>query len=360
MNGLRQILQQEISVAGVIPFSRFMELALYCPEYGYYYQPRTEVGRGGDFYTSVSVGSLFGELLAFQFAEWLPTDNPCLVEAGAHDGRLAHDILRWICERRPAMYRQIEYWIVEPISVRAEEQKRRLEEFADKVRWCETLSGLPAVHGIIFANELLDAFPVSRYAWDAKQRDWFEWGVGLDGEEFSWKRCSTGGIAQTLAQAGVEMSAQLLDVLPDGYTIDLSPRAADWWINAGRKLTRGKLFTIDYGLTAEDLLAPERSAGTLRAYYKHHVATDILANVGQQDITAHVNFTHLQKVGQTEGLQIDTFLSQEKFLGQIGQKAWSAESNFGDWTAERTRQFQTLTHPEHLGRNFKVLVMTRP
>jgi len=137
MSSLRQILQREIAEKGAIPFGRFMEQALYCPEYGYYQRSDAQIGRAGDFYTSVSVGSLFGELLAFQFAEWLERSggNPCLVEAGAHDGRLARDILNWFRERRPAVYSRPEYCIVEPAAAQAQRQRKTLEEFAERLRW---------------------------------------------------------------------------------------------------------------------------------------------------------------------------------------------------------------------------------
>jgi SAM-dependent MidA family methyltransferase len=375
---LRQILQREISAVGAIPFSRFMELALYCPEYGYYQRPDTHIGRRGDFFTSVSVGPLFGELLAFQFAQWLQgaRGKIHLVEAGAHDGALARDILGWFRQHQPDLYAQLEYWIIEPIAVRTRQQKATLEDFADKVRWYENVSALPAIEGIIFANELLDSFPINRYAWDAPRRCWFEWGVAWESSRFVWKRLpdtetlvrdpfrNTDTLVRDLFRdAGLELPQALLDVLPDGYTVDLSPAAGAWWREAARRLSFGKLLTIDYGLEAEQLLSPERTTGTLRAYYEHHPVTacgesaDLLANPGLQDLTAHVNFTQLRRAGEAEGLHTETFCTQEKFLTQIAQR--TLHSKFGQWTPEKTRQFQTLTHPEHLARNFKVLVQSK-
>ena len=369
MNGLRQILQREIAAQGVIPFSRFMELALYCPHLGYYEQPETQIGRQGDFYTSVSVGSLFGELLAFQFAEWMGAlkGATCLVEAGAHEGSLAADILQFFRRYMPEVYGRCQYWIIEPLPARSIQQKVTLEEFAGKVRWCESLAALPVVNGVIFGNELLDAFLVRRYVWSAPERIWFEAGVGLEGEQFVWRMIPTvpAGPNQRISSPpefqdtiGLDMDSALLDVLPDGHTIDVSPAAAKWWREASAKLRSGKLLTLDYGLTAEQLLAPERSAGTLRAYYKHRQTTDLLANIGEQDLTAHVNFTALQRAGESEGLRTDGLWSQEAFLTRIAQKALS-ESAFPDWMPDRTRQFQTLTHPNHLGQIFKVLLQSR-
>jgi SAM-dependent MidA family methyltransferase len=123
-------------------------------------------------------------------------------------------------------------------------------------------------------------------------------------------------------------------------------------------LQRGKLLTIDYGFTADEIFSPARTNGTLRGYLRHHVADDILANVGEQDLTAHVNFSAIQKAGEETGLKTESFLTQPQFLTQILAKA-QKEQNFGEWNSSRTRQFQTLTHPEHLGRAFRALVQSR-
>jgi SAM-dependent MidA family methyltransferase len=116
--------------------------------------------------------------------------------------------------------------------------------------------------------------------------------------------------------------------------------------------------TIDYGLTAEELILPERSRGTLRAYFRHHASDDVLANVGEQDLTAHVNFPAIQSAGESAGLRPEIFQTQSQFLTQVLEKTLKDDS-FGKWTPARTRQFQTLTHPEHLGRAFRVLVQAR-
>src|SRR5207247_134285 len=147
--------------------SRFMELALYCPNLGYYEQEGRRIGRRGDFYTSVSIGSLFGELLACTFVPWLEGQRSklCqLVEAGAHDGQLAFDILSWMQQHHAKLFDALEYWLVEPSPRRRSWQGAKLDKFAGRIRWVETLPALPkdSVGGVIFCNELLDAFPVHR------------------------------------------------------------------------------------------------------------------------------------------------------------------------------------------------------
>jgi len=470
VNILSEIIGREAAQRGVLPFARFMELALYCPVHGYYETKTDNTGRHGDFYTSVGVGELFGQLLAFQFAEWLETlDSQALaapkrsaggsslnlVEAGAHDGQLAKDILAWLQLKRPKLFEQIEYWVIEPSPRRQKWQKETLKNFAPRVRWFagfqelvgrdSAYSGVaatrlyavkpaqpstlnPQLHGVIFSNELLDSMPVHRLGWDAKNKKWFEWGVAVDGEKFVWARIpdtlapqsgkriprtnsgfellnrgtvpgsagvspassgfrlptgrrDAGAPRRFMESAGargfdpssiLHLPSSLQAVLPDGYTIEICPAAESWWREAAQVLGHGKLLTIDYGFTADELFSPGRMHGTLRAYFRHHASDDLLANVGVQDLTAHVNFSEIQKVGEACGLVTETFSTQAQFLTRILEKTLRGKS-FGElvspkpdgggsedgWTSAQARQFQTLTHPEHLGRGFHVLVQSK-
>jgi SAM-dependent MidA family methyltransferase len=370
-----------------------MELALDCPVHGYYETKKDNPGRHGDFYTSVGVGELFGQLLAFQFAEWLEQLRiaDCglrIVEAGAHDGRLAKDILTWLQLNRPELFELVEYWIIEPSARRQEWQGETLREFAPRVHWFAGFQSLlqertchsspatrhPPLRGVIFSNELLDAMPVHRFGWDAAKKTWFEWGVAVDGEKFVWRRLPAAfpSSIPTRDLSEFHLPPSLLTVLSDGYTIEISPAAEDWWREAAGILERGKLMTIDYGLTAEELFSPDRLRGTLRAYFRHHASDDILANVGEQDLTAHVNFSAIQAAGESVGLRTEMFSTQSQFLTRILEKASkdnsldelvaSKSDGYGSkkgWTPAQARQFQTLTHPEHLGRPFRVLVQSR-
>jgi SAM-dependent MidA family methyltransferase len=146
--------------------------------------------------------------------------------------------------------------------------------------------------------------------------------------------------------------------LPDGYTIETCPAAENWWREAAGILERGKLMTVDYGLTSDELFLPSRLRGTLRAYFRHHASDDLLANVGEQDLTAHINFSAIQTAGESMGLRTEMFSTQSQFLTQILVKT-SKNNSLGKWTPAQARQFQTLTHPEHLGRAFRVLVQSR-
>jgi SAM-dependent MidA family methyltransferase len=341
-----------------------MELALYCPGLGYYERPRA-IGRHGDYFTSVSVGPLFGELLAAQFEAWLrpPAGEPCqIVEGGAHDGRLAADILNASSRNQSALWPTLEYWIVEPSATRQAWQRQTLEKFAGRVRWFDSFSALPdaGVYGVIFANELLDAMPIRRLAWDAAAGRWSEWCVSAAGPEFVWQRRPLAEDAAALLRgAGLEQPEAFQAVLPGGFVIELAPAAAVWWREAAQALRSGWLLTLDYGWTIEEWFAPERGRGTLRAYRDHRPSAHPLAHPGEQDLTAHVNFTQLQVAGEAAGLRTEPLVWQEQFLTRLAQRASSEGPSGRGWDAARVRQFQTLTHPAHLGRRFRVFVQRR-
>ena len=408
-------------------FARFMELALYCPNSGYYEKEEDTIGRRGDFFTSASTGSLFGQLLAMQFSEWLAEawalHGPLqLVEAGAHCGQLANDILTWLRVHRPELFHKIEYWIIEPSERQQGRQRRALRAFKGKVRWRKNFVSAngrrqPWIQGIIFSNELLDSMPVHRIGWDASAKIWFEWFVALDDERFVWTRLDatqTGkapttelrdlpairvpsppschadlprrseGKAGALSEGrveervrerrpsvstranvpetsswGIDVPPELAAVLPDGFTTEVSPRAEQWWANAAGSLKSGRLLAIDYGLDAEEFLSPSRKDGTLRAYHRQQLDPDVLKYPGEQDITAHVNFTRIRACGEAAGLRTEALLTQEQFLTALAARTWRDEVAFGQWTAAPKRQFLTLTHPEHLGRHFRVLIQSR-
>ena len=346
MNPVESIIRQEILATGSISFARFMEIALYCPKIGYYERSAAPVGRRGDYFTSVSVGPVFGELLACQFADFLSHSRLgaiSVIEAGAHDGQLAFDILTALRRHHPGL--ALQYGIVEPSSVRRDWQRAKLDVFAGQVAWFASLEEMPEVAGIVFANELLDAMPVHVLRWRAGQ--WLEAKVSIANDQLTW--CDA-VLEHDLGQPAVP--AELARLLPDGFQIEVSPAARRWWQAAARKLRAGSLVAFDYGGETEDLFSPHRRAGTLRAYRQHQVVSDVLINPGQQDLTAHVNFTEIKRAGESVGLKTECLSSQEGFLAGVVPR-------IADWNSERVRQFQTLTHPDHLGRAFKVLVQSR-
>lgn len=356
-----------------------MELALYCPDFGYYEAEEDSIGRGGDFFTSVSVGSVFGELLAWQFAEWLleielaskslrnpadtvPVENRTLylIEGGAHNGRLAKYVLKWLSAERRSLYERLQYLIIEPSVRRRSWQERELREFGEHVRWAPSFESITesdnpdlgsGIDGIIFSNELLDSFPVHRYGWEPKKREWFEWGVTVENEKFVWTRL--------LKPPPTLISEFANDGLSEEFSIEHCPSAERWWSDAARTVRCGKLLTFDYGFVKNEAAKRASLQGTVRSYHKHLLTSEILANPGEQDLTAHVNFPRIQQAGEKAGLRTEAFQTQERFLTQLFGRAWKDPCISGKWTAGRSRQFQTLIHPEHLGTRFSVLLQAR-
>lgn len=358
MNELAREIRRQIESDGPVTFARFMEMALYAPGFGYYERPE-RIGRDGDFFTSVSTGPLFGQLLAFQFAEWVDSELPegkfQVVEAGAHDGRLAADILDWLGRYRPDLVSRLEYFLVESSAARRAWQEKTLRPWTQNVKWVSSIGdfGEPGISGIVFSNEFFDAFPVHRLAWDAQQSRWREWRVVMAQDTFAWKLDMPAGALDGRLPA---VPPELAAVLPDGFITEVSPAALDWWGAAGAALRRGKLLTIDYGFSAENGLRPDRPQGSLRAFAGHHVSDDLLAQPGEQDLTADVNFFALEKAGRAAGLGPGHLIRQSKFLTQIVAKIQARPEGFAPWDRKTARQFQTLAHPEQLGHRFQVLI----
>ena len=196
--------------------------------------------------------------------------------------------------------------------------------------------------------------PVRRFGWDAKNKKWFEWGVALEGGKFVWAK-----IPNPDARPRSPHPA-LGEVLPDGYTIETCSAAEKWWREAANILEHGRLLTIDYGLTADELFSPGRTRRHAPWLFSpSHQRTTCWRSVGEQDLTAHVNFSAIQSAGEACGLKTETFSTQAQFLTRIAEKIFKNPQSFGEWGAKQTRQFQTLTHPEHLGHAFQVLVQSK-
>lgn len=354
MNELQQIISAEIETEGPLSWARFMELALYHKVHGYYEKRSDQVGTAGDFITSVSVGDLFGRLLAHNFTEWIKELRESglkppfqIVEAGAHTGQLAHDVLTGLHFAAPELAADVHYLIIEPSDQRSQWQRETLAEFDVQVVWYRSWAETPPIHGVIFSNELLDAFPVHRYV--RNPDGWHEQAVETADGELGWTTVP--------ADCPLSLPAELTAHLPDEYIHEHSPAASDWWTEASKALKRGWLLTCDYGATQDELLT--RTTGTLRAYRNHAHAENPLADPGDQDLTAHVNWSAIQQTGEKTGLHTEALISQARFLTQILAQAASAIPDQWQLAGKQIRQFQMLTHPEHLGRKFQVLIQSR-
>lgn len=362
---LSQIIRDAIrDSGGVLPFDRFMKLALYAPGLGYYERSPERVGIQGDFYTSVRVGALLGELIGHYFSCLVKDidEPPVLVEAGAHDGQLAFDILTYLETWQPHIRPTV--WLIEPSSARRQWQAQTLSRFGGTIRWVPDLDQLErefptGFSGLFYANELLDAFPVHRLNWHREKTTWLAMGVAASPAGFRWEKLSD-GIAEIDAGDLPTVPPALAEVLPDGFITEICPAATQWWRQAASCLKRGRMVTFDYGLDSLEFLAPQRREGTLRAYAHHRISGAILDDPGGQDITAHVHFTELQEAGEEARLQTHYSGTQRQWLTlRMEETLPGGGKLFPEWNAARVRQFQTLTHPEHLGRHFRVLEQGR-
>ncbi|MCB1227883.1 MAG: SAM-dependent methyltransferase [Verrucomicrobiales bacterium] len=358
-----QPLNRELQAAygGVLPWRQVMELALYHPECGYYAGRPRRLGRSGDFYTAVSVGSLYGELLARQAAAlWEAEDRPdswWLAEQAAHDGQLMADVLAGLSQVCPDLRERVQVVLVEPQSGYQEAQAGQLSALdfpLERVHWLPDVAALPAGSGFFWANELLDALPVHRVIrW---QGAWWEQGVTAAGEGWAWARLP---ITEPALQA--ELAALPTDA-PDGWATEIPLAMRAWVEDLGRADFQGAVWIADYGLDAEDYWSLDRPDGTLRRYLAHRTDGQVLEALGQADLTAHVNFSRLRQWAEAAGLRVRFDQDQGRALTHLAEP-WlrSLEGRPPDGaTAARLRQFQSLTHPAHMGKKFRILLLDRP
>ena len=325
-----------------------MKQALYHPAHGYYSSGRSAIGRRGDYFTNVSVGPLFGRLLAAQFAEmWEKLgkiDNFVIVEQGAHHGDFARDVLEAARERAPEFFQALKYCIVEPFPVLQDRQSQALKEFAEKVSWRKSLDEIEPFSGVLFSNELLDAMPVHLIVRHADE--WREKFVteSHDGLAF---------VEGPLSSAGLRDHVKKIPAIAQtNYETEVNLAVLDWIDSVSRKLLRGYLLAVDYGYAREDFYAAKRSTGTLLCFSKHKRVSSPLEAAGKIDITAHVDWTSLAERAEVSGLQIDGFTDQHHFItGLISTRP----DLIDELDASERRGLQTLLHPEFLGRTFHVL-----
>lgn len=358
MTPLAELLANRVRRFGPLPFADFMRECLYHPLHGYY--SKAESTRFADYYTSVDMHPIFGRLLARQFAEmWEHLGCPAefiLVEAGAGVGRLAGHILDFCSAKIPAFYRALRYVAVERSAARIEQATLRLQHHA-KAGHLATANEIPACvpAGCLFSNELIDALSVHRVI--LQEGALKEILVGLRAGQFVdvVAPVSTCAINEYLSMQSVQLA--------EGQNAETGLEACDWITEVGRRLERGYVLTIDYGHRAAELFDEHHMRGTLLAYHDHRVSEDFYAAPGEQDLTAHVNFTALELWGKRAGLNSAGLTSQTAFLFALGQRNEFADL-YDDGQSETERiqarlQLKTLIHPEGMGERFQVLIQQK-
>jgi SAM-dependent MidA family methyltransferase len=338
-----------------------MEQALYHFQHGYYAKPRKRIGREGDFYTNVSVGKTFGQVLATQILEmWNALGRPQnfrIVEQGAEDGQLAADILSALEDPQGSAV-ELAYTIIEPIAANRAEQQSRLENrFRNPIQWEIALANLQPVHGVFISNELLDALPV--HLLEYRENRWSELHVTWSGKDFEF-------IARPIRSSEVlDATARLPVPLRSPYRTELNLCAPQWINEIGSRLERGFVLVIDYGHPRHQYYSAGRTEGTLACYSRHRRTFNPLQDPGVLDITAHVDFTSLAESAERANLRVAGYADQHHFiigatqsyLKQIEQEIALYGPNHS--YDQFLRQLKTLMHPGNMGMSFKYLLLSR-
>jgi len=357
--GLVQKLVARLEREGPLSFAAFMEVALYDPEFGYYMTAGPRIGREGDYYTSLDVHPIFAELVGRQVAQAAEAIAPLrrqgdgaftIVEMGAGKGLLAKHLVNAYRRENPDFLARLRYLLVERSPAMVETQKQRLRELTGaglSVAWVPDLNAIPpdSITGVFLSNELVDAFPVHRVV--KRPLGLREIFVGWDGSRFveiEAPPCSS-ALEAYFARLGISLEA--------GQQAEVNLQALEWMRQVGARLRRGLIVTIDYGHAAADLFAPSRKTGTLLGYYRHTVADSPYVRVGQQDLTAHVDFTSLALAGQDVGLEVTGFTNQLHFLIGLG-----IESAFAglDPESPQVAAMRELLRPDGMGTTYKILI----
>lgn len=331
---------------GWIPFSRFMEAALYAPGLGYYAAGTTKFGAAGDFVTAPEMTPLFGRTLAHAIAPALAATGGGVLELGAGSGRLAADLLGELARLGTPPAR---YAILEVSADLRERQaatiRRAWPQLAERVEW---LDALPArFSGVILGNEVLDALPVELVHWtDAGTQ---VRGVALNGSAFVWQD-------RPVIDPALRARAEALDLAP-GYVSEINLAADALVASLADTLEHGVLLLIDYGFAAGEYYHPQRHMGTLRVHYRHHALDDPFYLPGLCDLTAHVDFSALAQAATAAGLELAGYASQANFLLNSGLAELLTETPPTDAAAwlPQANAVQRLVSPAEMGELFKVI-----
>ncbi len=347
-------LQQEIASAieqagGAIPFSRFMELALYAPRLGYYSGGAAKLGESGDFTTAPEISPLFGAALARAAAAIIAQSAPNIIEFGAGTGKLARDVLTALAADGVQIER---YTIIELSGELRARQQEALKNFP-QVEWRD---GFPeAFSGVVLANEVLDAMPVELVL--KTDNGWRRQMVTVEAGRFAYVQ----------ADLDAALAAQLARQIPDaqsfqeGYLTELHPVACGFMGSLAAMFAdgQGAAILIDYGFPAHEFYVDQRVGGTLMCHYRHHAHPDPFYLPGLQDITAHVDFTAMALAAQEAGLPVLGYMNQSGFLLGCGIAELLLRTDPDDAVRylPQSKAVHKLVAPSEMGELFKVLIV---
>jgi SAM-dependent MidA family methyltransferase len=360
MSALTEIIKQEIADKGPMTFERFVELALYHPDYGYYTSGGTRIGKERDYYTSPCVHPAFGETVSrflVKTAASLGGGVFTVVEPGAGRGLLASDILGSLRENAPELYSRTSYVVIEKSPAMTHEAEALLGEHGERVIYAESLDtlGEEGVTGVVLSNELLDALPFRRARFmGGRLREIM---VALE----------DGRLAETTSErpaAEIEEYFAWKDDFVEGQEVEANIRSAEYVKDIARVIKKGFALTIDYGYLREELYGPDRRKGTYKCIYRHTASEEPYARIGEQDITAHVDFSLLIRTGEEAGLREVRYTTQGQFLVDWGvleilEREGSARKEQGLREVKALSAIKSLFLPGSMGHSFRALLQAK-
>lgn len=344
---LSEIIIQRIKAEGPVSFHDFMEMALYYPDLGYYTSPEDKIGKKGDFYTSSNLTPAFGAMIGRQLEEmWdlLGRNDFTIVEYGAGTGALCRDILDYL-KNNAEFYDKLNYCIIEKSPVMRAREKTHLHE---KVSWYDSIQDIPDITGCILSNELLDNFSVHQVVMEDELMEVF---VDYNNDFVELLKPAKNALTNYFVELNVN--------LPKGFRTEINLEATEWIKEIAVSLKKGYVITIDYGYPSSELYRDHRRTGTLVCYNKHRINDNPYIDIGEQDITTHVNFSAVTHWGLKNGLEYCGFTDQGYLLLCLGFKDYlrkMVEEPGPDYMNYKKELSLTQTLLVDMGRKFKVLI----
>lgn len=343
-----------------LPFSKYMEMALYTPQLGYYAGGLPKIGKTGDFITAPEVSPIFSRCIARQASQVLSQlDEPNLIEFGAGQGTMAKDILLELEQIQQPFHR---YYIVEISADLRARQRQTFEkhlsaETIKKIIWLDTLPKTP-ISAVVLANEVLDAMPFERIRIEPEQSLQGFVSFNETEQQFEWRY-------KTITDLGLQKFANQLiqhigKVSDLGYETEINLNLKPWLKSVSDILSQGLVLLVDYGYSRHEYYQPARVMGTLRCHYQHRAHNNPFFYPGLQDITAHVDFTAVAEEAFDSGFKIAGFTTQAHFLMGSGLLEMSVDPEAH--VTEQigiAQQIKTLTLPDEMGETFKAIALTK-
>ncbi|MGR3317516.1 MAG: class I SAM-dependent methyltransferase [Candidatus Anammoxibacter sp.] len=357
-----EYLKRLIKAEGRITFARYMDIALYHPEFGYYCTDIPKIGKDGDYYTGSDVHPFMGQVLGAQLIkmwEILGREDFYIVEMGAGKGLMALDILEYIKDNSQMFYKRLTYIIIERSKTFKAKQKKLLAPFNGKTQWLDSISCFndsKRITGTFISNELVDALPFHRvYQDEDGLKELF---VTIDQDKFIEEvgELSTDKLSNYIKRLKIPLT--------DGMKTEINLEAMNWMKSVAAAIHKGFAITIDYGFPAHLYYEPSRTKGTFLCYHNHSVNEKPFERIGKQDITAHVDFTSLALEGKESGLDLLSYTNLSSFLISYGKDILEKEmekiQSLNQVSAfKASSAIKNLIHPEGMGGKFKVLIQCK-